>query len=137
MKPLFEEPCVAKEEIELSSVPHTLNVCKVGIEMFFDKSGRVCWFNVICSETLSENVSTLVVFMFESTFAENFVNLSNICDVVSVLFETFPNGVMFRGTRVNTDDFTDKRFPSVRSVVQPVIDWSRVLNMISGVITRI
>ena len=65
--------------------------------MFFDQSGCVCWFNVIFSETLSENVSTLVVFMFESTFAENFVNISNICDVVSVLFETFPNGVMFRG----------------------------------------
>ena len=65
--------------------------------MCFDKTWMVCGCFVMSSETLSENVSTLVVFMFESTFTENFVNISNICDVVSVLFETFPNGVMFRG----------------------------------------
>ena len=38
---------------------------------------------------------------------------------------------------MNTDDFTDKRFPSVWSVVQPVIDGCWVVNIVSGVITRI
>ena len=62
-KPLFEKPCVGKEEIEVTCVPHTLNVGKIIIEVFFNDPRFVYGVGVFGCEAFSENVGTLVMFM--------------------------------------------------------------------------
>ena len=111
---------------------------EVSIEVFFDDQ-RVMLFShrrgILSCEAFSESVSALVVFVFEAAFPEDFVNIPRVNDEFSVLFEEFPNGVVFRGSGVYTDDFTDKGLPSVWAVVQPVVDWFSLMRRVSCVIT--
>ena len=111
---------------------------EVSIEVFFDDQ-RVMLFShrrgILSCEAFSESVSALVVFVFEAAFPEDFVNIPRVNDEFSVLFEEFPNGVVFRGSGVYTDDFSDKGLPSVWAVVQPVVDWFSLMRRVSCVIT--
>ena len=69
---------------------------EVGIEVFFNEQRAVRRSFVMSCETFSEDVSTLVMLMFESTFPEDFVNIGNLNDFMFVVFEVGPNGIVFR-----------------------------------------
>ena len=77
------------------------------------------------------------MFVLEFTFSEERVDVLNGMDFVFTCFEVFPNGVVSRGSRVITNDFTNERFPSVRSVVHSVIERFGNVARVSGVITRV
>ena len=59
-------------------IPHSLDMPKVSIEVFFNSERVTPRRSVIGSKTFSKDMCTLVMFMFESTLPEDFVNISNV-----------------------------------------------------------
>ena len=81
---------------------------KVSIEVFFNSQRVVRRLFVIGSEAFSKDMCTLVMLMFESTFSEDFVYIFDLVYTVFFAREVIPNGIMFRGSGVNADDFTNE-----------------------------
>ena len=48
------------------------------------------------------------MFVFETALSEDLVDVFNFDDVVSMFLEVPPNGVVFWGSGVNTDYFTNE-----------------------------
>ena len=95
---------------------------KIRIEVLFNDIGLVLWGCVVGGETLSKGVCALIMFMFELTFAQNIINILGIMNGVFVLVEMGPNGVVSGWSGMDTNDLTNQSFPTVRSIVETVIE---------------
>ena len=71
---------------------------EISIEVGFHCEWFVSWLSVCGCEAFSEDVSALVMLVFESAFSEDLVNVMNLNDLSFVCSEIFPNGVMFGGS---------------------------------------
>ena len=77
------------------------------------------------------------MLVFESAFSEDIVNVFNFDDLRFVGSEECPDGVVFWRAGMDTDDFTNEGFPSVGSVVHSVIERSKSVRVVSGVVTGV
>ena len=81
---------------------------EISIEVGFHCEWFVSWLSVSGCEAFSEDVSALVMLVFESAFSQDLVNVLGFNDLSFVSIEIFPNGVVFGGSRVYTDDLTNE-----------------------------
>ena len=108
---------------------------EVGIEVLFNREGFVSGLCVVGSEAFGEDVGALVMLVFEAALSEDLVNVMNLNDFISVFLEVIPNGVVFWGSGVDADDFSNEGFPSVGPVVHTVVQGFVAVRTVSGVVT--
>ena len=75
------------------------------------------------------------MLMLEAAFSEDLVNILNVDDFVSMFLEVSPDGVVFGGSGVDTDDFTNEGLPSVWPVVHSVVEGFVAMRIVRSVVT--
>ena len=83
---------------------------EISVEVFFNSERAMCFGGrrVVGCEAFSKDMGTLVMFVFESALSEDCVNVLHLNNFISMFLEVFPNGVVFGGSRVYTDDLTNE-----------------------------
>ena len=110
---------------------------KIRIEVLFNDIGLVLWGCVVGGETLGKGVCALIMFVFELTFAQNSINILGIMNGVFMFLKKCPNGVVSGWAGMDTNNLTHQRFPTVRPIVETVIEWFGGLRSVSGVVTGV
>ena len=90
--------------------------------MLFNCERSVSGLCVVRCEAFCEDVSALVMLVFEATFPEDFVDVFNFYDLGFVRSKVIPYWIVFRRPGVDPDDFPNEGFPSIGPVVHPVIE---------------
>ena len=75
------------------------------------------------------------MLMLEAALSEDLVNILNVDDFVSMFLEVSPDGVVFGGSGVDTDDFTNEGLPSVWPVVHSVVEGFVAIRIVRSVVT--